>query len=159
MLGGGRPCADRCGAYGLMRRNVVIDSQNGWGAVELNNNHFVGASREDCLVAHDGGFANVAYSNNSYSCTASADAWFCADGERLSLDDWASQSGESGAEISNWTAPDPGRNLDTYAEYLSIGTTLADFAASARLQSRHRYRPELMADNANAYIREGYGTP
>ena len=144
-------------AYGLLRRNLVIDAQASWDSVEVSDNTFVSESQDDCLIDHSGGFSAVSYSENAYLSAADTGAWFCVDGGRYSLADWGGPSGEANAVESDWDAPEPTRNLDSYAAQLSIGSTLAEFAASARTQSRHRHRPELTAEDANNYIREGFG--
>jgi hypothetical protein len=136
---------------------VVIAAAGGWDSVEINDNTFVSESTDDCLINHEGGFATVSYSDNEYRSAAAEDSWFCVDGDRYSLTGWATPSGESDATESELDPAEPTRNLDSYAAHLSIGSTLAEFAASARNQSRHRYRPELNTRNASNYIREGFG--
>ncbi len=143
--------------YGLQRRNVVVDAIAGWSSIRLDSNTFVSPSSDACMIDHEGGFADVSYVDNAYSSAAAPGDWFCVDGARRSLAEWSSDSGESNATTADLDPPEPTRNLDSYAAQLGIGSTLADFAAAARLQSRHRYRPELMAVNANNYIRAGFG--
>ena len=143
--------------YGLPRRQLLVDAQAQWSSVHVDANTFVATADQECLVNHDGGFDAFAFSDNAYSSTASPDAWFCIDGDRRDLAGWAASSGETGGTVADVSPPDVGRNLDTYAQRLGIGTALGDFAAAARQQSRHTYRPELGARNAANYIREGYG--
>ena len=85
---------------------------------------------------------------------AAADSWFCIDGANYNIDGWAANSGEVDASVVNVTV-EP-RNLDSYAQELGLGTTLADFAEQARMQSRHNHRSELTATAAGNYIRAGY---
>jgi hypothetical protein len=108
-------------------------------------------------VSHEGGFDAFSFSSNVYGSAADPAEWFCIDGGRSSLDAWTAASGAVSDSAGSWSAPDPGRNLDSYASHLGIGSTLADFAAEARQQSRHHWRSELSADSANRYIREGFG--
>lgn len=145
--------------YGLGRRNLQIRAASAWTSVQIEGNTLVSQDTDDCLVSASGGFSTVTLANNRYQSAADADSWFCVDSTRMSMADWTTASSESGAQMADVTAPDPGRNLDTYAVELGIGTTLADFAAEARKQSRHTWRPELSAPAANNYIRAGFGVP
>jgi hypothetical protein len=143
--------------YGLARRQLLVDAQAPWSNIHVDANTFVADADEACLVSHEGGFDAFTFSDNAYASPADPSAWFCVDGERQGLAGWVASSGETGATAADVSPPDVGRNLDSYAELLGIGTTLDDFAAAARRQSRHTYRPELSAPNAANYIREGYG--
>jgi hypothetical protein len=143
--------------YGLIVRDIDVDNADDYSEIRIEQNTLVNSSNNACMVEHGGGFGSVVYSGNAYRSGAAENSWFCIGGERMTLDDWTSSSGEEGAELSEFEAPEPGRNLDTYAEHLGIGSTLADFAAAARQQSRFRYRAELTANSANNYIRAGFG--
>ncbi|MBW2464935.1 MAG: hypothetical protein JRH11_25015, partial [Deltaproteobacteria bacterium] len=141
--------------HGMGARSLRVDGAGGFLDVAVTNNSFVQTTTDPCLVAHDGTFSNVAYSGNSYFSSAAADAWFCVDGARQGAAAWEAASGEAPGAASD-TVADAGRNLDRYAAHLSLGDSLGDFAAAARTQSRHSYRPELDATNAAAYIRAGF---
>ena len=143
--------------YGLSRRQVWVEGASAWSSISVTGNAFLCDAREACLVLHEGGFAAFDSADNAYSSVADAETWFCVDETRASLEQWRSLSGESGATLASQSAEDPQRNLDSFATHLGVGSTLADFAAAARQQSRHHYRPELSAVHANNYIREGFG--
>ncbi len=53
--------------------------------------------------------------------------------------------------------PDPERDIESYAELVGAGATLADFIALARTQSWMHWRTDLMAGAINDYIRAGFG--
>ncbi len=143
--------------YGMQRRDLLINMQSQFSKITIQDNQFVTDSTKECQVSHDGGFSNVTYTGNAYSSGASADSWFCVDGARQSLDQW--KTNEPTATTATLSGPEPGRNLDSYASHLGLGSDLAAFASEARKQSRHTYRPELSATNANRYIRDGFGVP
>ena len=145
--------------YGLLRRHVVVDAVSAWSNITVQNNTFVSETTDECLMSHAGGFGAFTYAGNAYASGADSGTWFCVDGTRRSLAEWSTDSGETGATTAAVTPPDPGRNLDSYAADLGLGSTLADFADAARQQSRHNWRPELTAATANNYIREGFGVP
>lgn len=142
---------------GIDRRAIWIEPEGSWDGIRVTGNRVVSATDTACLITHEGDFGAVTYADGAYASGAAADERFCVDGARMSFDDWVSASGETGASESPEASPDPGRNLDGYASHLGIGSTIGDFAAAARQQSRHAYRPELTAPNANNWIRAGYG--
>ena len=109
------------------------------------------------MIEHDDGFDAFSFQNNAYVSSAPTDEWFCIDGTRSTLDEWKAASGESSATVASGSYPDPGRNLDTYAAELGLGSTLADFAEATHKQRRHDWDPDLTANAANDYIRAGYG--
>jgi hypothetical protein len=125
----------------------------------VDSNTFIGTADEECLISHSGGFGAFTFTDNAYASAADAGTWFCIDSTRQDLAGWSSASGETGASAANTSVSEAGRNLDTYAAELGIGSTLADFAAAARQQSRHTYRAELSATSAGNYIRAGYDVP
>ena len=145
--------------HGLSRRQLLVDADAAWSSITVETNTFIGTTDDECLISHSGGFGAFTYGENAYASAADAGTWFCVDGTREDLAGWASASGETGAAAADASVPDAGRNLDSYAAELGIGSTLADFAAAARQQSRHSYRPELSATSAGNYIRGGYGVP
>ena len=145
--------------HGLRRRHLQVEALSAWSSILVDANTFVGNTADECLISHAGGFSNVTYSGNAYRSAAAPGAWFCVDGARRDLAGWTAASSESSAATADPTTPEPTRNLDSYAVQLGLGGTLADFARAARTQSRHTFRPELMAVNANNYIREGFGRP
>jgi len=143
--------------YNLRLRDIDVDNAASFDAVSIFRNTFVQTASKGCIVDHSGAFDAFSYAENSYRSNGSESSWFCVGGERVNLDGWVSRSNEDGAQMADLDAPEPTRNLDSYAEHLGVGSTLADFAAAARKQSRHRYREELTAKNANNYIRAGFG--
>jgi len=144
---------------GLRRRALQVDRAAGWDSVSFEDNTVVAEGSDECLVQVTGGFGGVSYSGGAYASDAAGGTWFCVDGDRRTLAQWQTDSGESDATTADPTVPDPGRNLDRYAESLGLGSTLADFAAAARTLSRHAWRPELTAPAAANYLRAGFGVP
>jgi hypothetical protein len=143
--------------HGLLRRQMFVDADAAWSSLTVDSNTFVGTTDDECLISHAGGFGAFSHADNAYSSAADPGTWFCVDGTRQDLTAWTAASGETGATTADPSVPDAGRNLDSYAAQRGIGTTLPDFAAAARQQSRHTYRPELSATSAGNYIRAGYG--
>ncbi len=143
--------------YDLLRRALVVDSVGAWSGIRFASNQLVSGTDLGCLIDQSGGFAATTYADNAYRSGAAADSWFCTDAGKLSLGEWSAASGETGATQSTLVAPEPGRNLDSYATSLGVGSTLDDFAREARQQSRHNFRAEFTARAACNYIREGFG--
>jgi len=103
----------------------------------------------------------VTYSDNEYASNYTsendnADGWFDNGYPFMDINEWRIRSGEANANISTYEPVDSQRNVDSYAKYLGIGTTIDDFAREARKQSRFNYRDELTAKAVNNYIRAGF---
>lgn len=143
--------------YGLGNRQIMSKVSASFSGISIEDNSFYQDRDAPCLVNHQGELSKYAFAGNAYFSNAPAGEWFCVDGRQMDLAGWRRASGESDAEEYDGSVPDAGRNLDSYAERLGIGSTLADFAASARQLSRHKYRRELTAPSACNYIREGFG--
>lgn len=146
--------------YGFSRRLLLVEATSQWAGNRVERNAFVATESESCLVGYGGPIDGFEFTGNAYQAPVAANDWFCVGDSRLDLPGWVAATGE--VDASTWSGPPPpdaGRNLDSYAATLGLGATLDDFAAAARLQSRHGYRPELSAAAANDYIREGFGVP
>lgn len=146
--------------YGYERAVRVVEGEQ-WGPVSIRNNQFVTEFGTGPLMYHRGDFNNVNYTDNAYrsnyaSDNPKADGWFDNIYPFLGVDAWRVRSGEAGALESSYQPVDAQRNVDSYAEYLGIGTSLDDFAREARKQSRFNYRSEFTAQAVNDYIRQGY---
>ncbi len=146
--------------YGYEQALRVVE-EDAWESINIRNNKFVTISATGPLVTHRGNFDSVTYTDNEYfsnytSANVRSDGWFDNVYPFIKIDEWRTRSGETGAEISSYVPVDNQRNLDTYAAYIGVGTTLNDFAIEARKQSRFNYRPEFTAKIVNDYIREGY---
>ena len=142
-------------------RTLSVREAIAWNDVNIRNNRFVTNSGTDPLIYHRGDFANVNYSGNEYfsnfsSTNTRRDGWFDNIYPFLKIDGWKERSGETDATVSTYIPEDEGRNVDSYAANLGIGSTLNDFAREARKQSRFNWRPEYEAKAVNEYIREGY---
>ena len=142
-------------AHGYDRAmRLVIGSP--WQNVVIKENQFVipsGGTRP--IVVHQGNFNGTTYTENEYFSNYDASRWFDSSGFH-SLQEWRTVSEETNAASSTYTPQDAGRNVDSYAATLGIGSTLADFAREARKQSRINWRSEYQAQAVNDYIREGY---
>lgn len=151
--------------HGFIRSALKVYSDDGdWSAILIKSNTlFTPNGGENPIVYHRGDFSTVTYAGNDYytdyaSTNQNADGWFDNVYPFLSIEEWRIRSGEGDAMVSDYVAPDAGRNIDSYAAHLGLGVTLDDFMAEARQQSRFNYRPELTATAVNTYIREGYIT-
>jgi|GEM_PF-1426065 len=143
--------------HGLLRRQLRSSASSAWANLVIERNTFLATSDETCLVELQGGLVPFAFSSNAYQSGAAEASWFCVDNERYDLARWQAASGETGASVAS--SQGPSRTVEGYAKQLGIGTTLADFAASARQLSRHKNRAELRAVNVNNYLRQGLGMP
>ncbi len=141
--------------FGLQRRAILVDAGNAWSTLRIAGNTVTADADQSCLVDHEGSFGAFDYDANEYFSPASPDTWFCVDGAQLGIAAWSAASGEANAADAGPVDVEL-RNLDTYAQVLGVGTTIADFAEAARAQSRHTYDDETTAASASAYIRAGY---
>jgi len=141
--------------FGIQRRAILVDTGNTWSTLRIAGNTVTADTDQSCLVDHDGAFAAFDYDANEYFSPASEESWFCVDGAQLGLAAWSAASGEANALSAAPVAVEP-RNLDSYAEVIGVGSTLADFAEAARAQSRHTFTEETTRAAASAYIRAGY---
>jgi len=141
--------------YGLRRRALRVKAKSAWSNVSVDGNRFVDTELGSCLVDHEGGFSDITYANNEYLGTDGTD-WFCVDGNRRSMSEWESDSGESGASTFTGTFTDPDRTISTYAQSLGAGDSLESFLEVARQQSRLTWRADMTAGAVNDYIRVGF---
>ncbi len=141
--------------YDLRQRALRVNAVSGFSNVLVSGNRFVDPTHGSCLVDHSGGFGAVVYESNEYQ-SASGEDWFCVDGARQSLAEWATTAGETGA--TEWTGSftDPDRTVGEYADRLALGSDLEAFLAAAVAQTRFTWRPELTAPAVNDYIRAGF---
>ncbi|MGE0788315.1 MAG: hypothetical protein AB7S26_21760 [Sandaracinaceae bacterium] len=125
--------------------------------ITIARNEIVDPTHGSCLVRQENGFGGYTFATNRYFSSSGAD-WFCITA-RSDVTAWTSASGESDATALSAAPsyPEPDRTIDTYAMSIGVGTTLEDFLAAARQQSRLHWRTELMASAVNAYIRAGFG--
>ena len=141
--------------YALRARALRVKAEAGWSNVSVLGNTFVDPEHDSCLVDHEGGFGAVSYANNAYLSSAGSD-WFCVDGNRRSLSEWESASGESGATTWTGSFTDPDRTVSTYAASLGLASNLEAFLEVARQQSRLTWRSDMTANAVNDYIRAGF---
>jgi len=146
--------------YGYQQALRVV-AGDAWDSVSIAQNRFVTDVATAPHIYHKGNFDNVIYSNNEYASSytsenENADGWFNNGYPFTDIDEWRIRSGETNARVSTYEPVDSQRNVDSYAEYLGIGTTLDDFAREARKQSRFNFREELTAKAVNDYIRAGF---
>lgn len=141
--------------YDLKARSLRVQPEAGWSNIQIHDNTFVDPTHDSCLVDHEGGFGAVTYANNAYLSETGSD-WFCVDGNRRSMAEWASDSGETGASTFSGTFSDPSRTVETYAASLGLTSSLEAFLEVARQQSRLTWRSDMTADAVNDYIRAGF---
>ncbi|HEX2839539.1 MAG TPA: fibronectin type III domain-containing protein [Phycisphaerales bacterium] len=97
--------------------------------------------------------------NAYYSTDPSTNGWFRHLTNALTPAEWATRTGDSTAQMSQVSFPEPGRTIGTYMASLGFEPTLEAFLTEARKQSRTNWRPEFTAQAVNQYIREGFGMP
>jgi len=95
------------------------------------------------------------FQNNTVFGMSAGDDVFAIEGSSLSYDEWSDQDFVTGDELEMPQFPDPGRDLDGYAQ--SIGYSDANaFIEAARGQSRTSWDPRLTGMAAADWIRAGY---
>jgi len=146
--------------YGYQRALRVVEG-DAWDSIAITKNRFITDVATAPHIYHRGNFDNVTYSDNEYASNYTsendnADGWFDNGYPFMDINEWRIRSGEANANISTYEPVDSQRNVDSYAKYLGIGTTIDDFAREARKQSRFNYRDELTAKAVNNYIRAGF---
>jgi len=132
-----------------------------WTNITISDNDFlndVGNSGSQ-IVRYTGDIdsSGITWADNEYYSDQPDDDWFRVERKGdFGLAQWITLTGETGASVLTDRPSDAGRNVDSYVGFLGAGTTIGDFAAEARKQSRFNYRAEYEASAVNAYIREGY---
>lgn len=81
--------------------------------------------------------------------------WFELSGS-VSVDDWLTATGETGATVEQVAFPDPDRTIETYAASLGLAPTYEAFITEALAQSKYNWRSAYTAAEVNAYIRAGF---
>ncbi len=122
----------------------VLQQPNG-GFLMGSNNDAVGATL----------FDNIYYSAAPDPPDVWSRGWFSL-GSSVSMADWISTTGETGATAQQVTFTDPTRTIETYADSLGLTPTYEAFMTEALLQSKYNWRPAYTADAVNTYIREGF---
>jgi hypothetical protein len=124
--------------------------------------------RDNVFVQPNGGrcvFTGVAapggqWTDNAYYSTdPSNNGWFRHLTSDLTPAEWATRTGDTSAQMSQVSFPDPERTIATYMASMGLTPTLEAFLVEARKQSRTNWRPEFTAQAVNHYIREGFGMP
>lgn len=143
--------------YRLQNQAMTVASGLTASGVMVSENEFVQPEFGGVLIAHRAGFEGFTYANNRYYTSGASDRWFRT-GSYVAGSDWLSESGETGAVFLTMAPsyPDPDRDLESYSTSIGTGSTLAEFIAVARLQSRQNWRSDLMAHAINEYIRAGF---
>ena len=154
----------------LIEHNVIANmrSNNSGGLVRLRNglnvgevlfsNNTVQAPSDSPLVnLSTGGYAFSGL--NRYHSAAAADRLFRIDGNPANLAAWITASGDLGASAAPIVFPDPDRDLETYMEYLGLGSGFDDFVEAVHGQSRANWNPALTAGAINDWLRGGFGMP
>lgn len=105
-------------------------------------------------------FTNGGYSfsgDNRYYSTAVATKRFVVNGTFADLPTWQSATGDAGALFAAPAFPASGRDLESYAAHIGVGSTLQDFINALHGQSKATWNPALTARAANNWLREGFG--
>jgi len=99
-------------------------------------------------------FVGLHFANNRYFSIAPSHDWFNPGG---TIAGWLEISSETGANESQVSYPDAGRNVKTYSATLGGSASTEDFMEKLLKQSRFNWRTEYTAISVNNYIREGFG--
>jgi len=142
--------------YRIQSRALRVEAGSGHENVRVTDNTFVDPDQGACLIEHSGSFEAYTYADNRYSASAPSGAWFCVGGDRKSLAEWKSTSGERSAASYEASFNEPSRTVESYARTLGLASSLEAFLDAAREQERSTWRADLTAPAVNDYIRAGF---
>jgi len=111
-------------------------------------------SVDDFLIIM-GDLSGVEFEDNELFGFGASDRVFKMEGDRLDYGQWVDQNYVDGDELETTGFPDPGRDLDAYAQHLGLADAEA-FLAAAREQSRSNWDSALTGTAASDWIRAGY---
>jgi hypothetical protein len=144
-------------AYRINDRAISVASGPLWSNIKVMNNTIQDPDLGAAMITQTGAFASETFSGNTYSPFNPAH-FAQINGTFDTYAQWLTQSDETGSQVKTNTFPDPGRSLDTYITTIGI-TTLDNFYAAIRTQSKANWHPEYTAATINNYIRAGFGLP
>ncbi len=93
---------------------------------------------------------------NVYDANTPVANWFIVNGFYYSFLGWPAVSGESTGASNDVQFVDPDRSVGSYHGSLGYTATLDAFLSEMRLQAKHNWRPDYMAQPVNDYIRAGF---
>ncbi|HMX85399.1 MAG TPA: T9SS type A sorting domain-containing protein [Saprospiraceae bacterium] len=96
----------------------------------------------------------VVFSNNRYYNILPANNWFEPGG---SYAGWLSETNEIGSTDTKVNYTDPGRNISSYMQSLSLSGNMGEFLTLRRKLSKSNWNKDFTAGRLNAYIRVGFG--
>ncbi len=141
-------------------RNAVFDwgmairsNANTEGIVQVNGNLWQARESSELIKVDDS--SEYGFENNKLFGFGLDDRIFRVNGDRFDFDQWVGQDFVEGDEFEASLFPDPGRNLDSYAQHLGLADAEA-FLEAARGQSRANWDPALTGRAASDWIRAGY---
>ncbi|NGP53706.1 hypothetical protein [Thioalkalivibrio sp. XN8] len=128
--------------------------------VSIQDNEFqFGTGSAEIIMHRDwtGGagdrFSGFSYRGNKYYSGDTSDIFMPGD----NFAGWQSASGETEAEFTRISYPDPQRTIDSYLSGLGLSGGAEEFAAQALSMSRSNWNPSFTAGAVNDYIRAGFG--
>src|SRR6185503_500122 len=93
------------------------------------------------------------FENNTYWSNRASSSWFGIGSTSYSLAGWVTATGETGAQSSQVSFPEPSRTMASYNAAQGGTASLEAFLAEARMQSKSYWRAEYTAPAANDYVR------
>ena len=142
--------------FGMKTNGSLVNFIDTLASVAFCNNAVQSQNNAGRLLT-TGGFTGLSFSSNSYFSTRPSAEWFRIGGTNAGLADWVTRSGETGAQGTAISYPDPDRTVETYHASLGKPATFAAFIDEARKQSKANWRPEYTAAAINDWIRTGFG--
>jgi len=142
--------------YGMKTNGTLVYFKDTLSAVSFSDN----AVQSQGIPAHlldAANFTGLSFSGNSYFSTRPANQWFSIGGTSTNLTNWMTRSGETNAQGSAVSYPDPNRTVETYHASLGKQASLSAFIDEVRKQSRTNWRREYTASAINDWIRAGFG--
>ena len=133
------------------------DSGQSYAGIDISDNVFDPSAGLNCVInfTRSTNLNAFRFADNSYRRVDSAGEYFCYGSNRTGLSAWRNQL-ESSASSSDYRPQSGGRNVDSYAQFLGVGATIADFSEEARKQSSFNWRKQYSPQAVHNYIRSGY---
>ncbi len=123
------------------------------GVVRINDNLWQARDGSELIKMEDS--SRYEFASNKLFGFGLDDNIFRINNDRFDFGQWVGQDFVEGDEFEASLFPDPGRNLDSYAQHLGLADAEA-FLEAARGQSRANWDPALTGTAASDWIRGGY---
>jgi hypothetical protein len=142
--------------FGMKTNGTLVNFEDTLDSVAFRNNA-VQCQNISARLLSAVSLTGLSFSSNSYFSTRTENQWFAIGGANVNLANWVTRSGETGAQGTALSYPDPNRTVEAYHVSLGKPATFTAFIDEARKQSRANWRREYTAAAINDWIRGGFG--